>query len=319
MKPFLSDPDVTLYQGDATEVLRSLPDGSVHMCVTSPPFYGLRDYGMDEQIGLEETPEEWCASLVSVFREVKRVLRDDGTLWVEIGDSYAGGGGYSPDAPSNQAGSKQSTNRGSKGGIPVPRGVKPKDLIGAPWMLAFALRADGWYLRSDIIWARPNPMPESVRDRPTKAHSYVFLLSKRPRYFWDQEAVREDAIHAGKIVTLWPKSLSKGQAAGIGSEPHGNALADSVTIAAGRNVRSVWEIPTQPLPYDHYAAFPEKLVERCIKAGSPEGGTVLDPFIGSGTTAVVARRLGRHSIGIELNETYLRDICCDRLKQLSLL
>jgi DNA modification methylase len=200
--PYLSDPDVTLYQGDALEVLRTLPDRSVHMCATSPPFYGLRDYGAEGQIGLEESPDEWVARLVEVFREVRRVLRDDGTLWVEIGDSYSGGG------PGGHEG-------GTLVGTP-PQGAgneyrrdtwgKPKDLLGQPWLLAFALRADGWYLRSEIIWARPNPMPESVTDRPTKAHSTVFLLSKSPRYFYDQEAVREAPAPSGQSPPSQPPS-----------------------------------------------------------------------------------------------------------------
>jgi DNA modification methylase len=318
--PFLSDTDVTLHHGDACEVLRELPEKSVHMCVTSPPFYGLRDYGVEGQIGLEDTPEEWCQNLVDVFREVKRVLRNDGTLWVEIGDSYNGSGGYAgPDAPINQRraqgedwGKMNPASQkalGNKRGVRLPS-LKPKDLIGAPWMLAFALRADGWYLRSDIIWNRSNPMPESVTDRPTKSHSYVFLLAKQPRYYWDQEALREPHNPDGRKVTRHP---------GPGDHSEQERSNGDRWPNSGRNIRTVWEIPTQPLPYDHYAAFPEKLVEKCILAGCPEGGTVLDPFIGSGTTALVARRLNRKSIGIELNETYLRDICLDRLKQLSLL
>ena len=186
MTPYLQDPDVTLYNGDALEVLRTLPDRSVHMCATSPPFYGLRDYGSEGQIGLEESPDEWVARLVEVFREVRRVLRDDGTLWVEIGDSYSAQPGQRK--TTDKAGEKQNTNTGSMGAPSVVApGCKPKDLIGQPWLLAFALRADGWYLRSEIIWARPNPMPESVTDRPTKAHSTMFLLSKKPRYYFDQK------------------------------------------------------------------------------------------------------------------------------------
>jgi DNA modification methylase len=312
VEPFLSDTDVTLHHGDACEVLRELPEKSVHMCVTSPPFYGLRDYGVEGQIGLEETPEEWCQNLVDVFSEVQRVLRDDGTLWLEIGDSYGTGSG--PPSPSSTLLGNGHAGGGPKlhSGTPISttHPYKPKDLVGAPWMLAFALRADGWYLRSDIIWNRPNPMPESVRDRPTKSHSYVFLLAKQPRYYWDQEALREPHNPDGRKVTRHP---------GPGAHSEQERSNGDRWPNSGRNIRTVWEIPTQPLPYDHYAAFPEKLVEKCILAGCPEGGTVLDPFIGSGTTALVARRLNRKSIGIELNETYLRDICLDRLKQLSLL
>ncbi len=197
MSLFLDDGDVRLYHGDCLDVLRELPDRSVHMCATSPPFYGLRDYGVQGQIGLEETPDMWVARLVAVFREVRRVLRDDGTLWVEIGDSYSSG---NREGHGTRVGYKQATNLGTIGHDyrpPMPDGIKQKDMLGQPWMLAFALRADGWYLRSEIIWARPNPMPESVTDRPTKAHSTVFLLSKQPRYFYDADAIREE--YAGPV------------------------------------------------------------------------------------------------------------------------
>ena len=249
MAVYLDDPDVTIHHGDCLTVLRSLPDESAHMCVTSPPFYGLRDYGVDGQIGLEDTPDEWCARLVDVFREVRRVLRADGTCWVEVGDSYGTGSGP-PSASSTLRGN------GHVGGGPKLHGLgrvavsghKPKDMVGAPWLLAFALRADGWYLRSDIIWARPNPMPESVTDRPTKAHSYLFLLAKSARYFYDADAIREAAIRAGEIPGGNRQGVDEFKV--NGGFAHGE-------VPSARNKRSVWTIATQPLPFDHYAAYPE--------------------------------------------------------------
>jgi DNA modification methylase len=345
----VDDLDFQLWQGDALEVLRGLPSGSVHCALTSPPFYSLRDYGCEGQIGLEASVDEWCANLVGVFRELRRVLRDDGTFWCEIGDGFAN-----------------------------------KHLIGAPWLLAFALRADGWYLRSEIIWDKPNPMPESVTDRPTKSHSTVFLLAKSPRYFFDQEAVREDA--------LWPNGPNSPESI---ASPYGQGFtagrSNGTPPAAGRNVRSVWRIATQPTPFAHFATWPEKLVERMILAGTSERGccpecgapwerevertifaeqsiapksktldgmkrndgdrnlggqqfnkfkaanpdrfigwrptcahdlepipaTILDCFMGSGTSALVARRLGRRSVGIELSREYA-ELCARRLQQQSL-
>lgn len=270
-----------------------MPDEIVHCCVTSPPYYGLRDYGVSGQIGLEETPEAYIARLVGVFREVRRVLRDDGTLWVNIGDSYARGfGGGSP-------GEKSETNVGSfqnrKLGK-VPQGMKAKDLIGIPWMLAFALRADGWYLRSEIIWHKPNPMPESVRDRPTKAHEQVFLFSKSERYFYDAAAVAEKS--AG--VSGGPFSLATAKA----QINHGAMKLERPVDTGTRNRRSVWTITPKPYREAHFATFPVELPEICIKAGSPEGGLVLDPFSGAGTTGIAAAKNGRSYVGIELNPDY---------------
>ena len=300
-----------ILEGDCLATLRGLPDGIAQTCVTSPPYYGLRDYGHAGQIGLEESPDAYVARLVEVFREVRRALRDDGTLWLNLGDSYHNlrthmGGG----APTNTV-HRGTARDGTECFGRVNRskrfdGIKDKDLFGIPWMVAFALRADGWYLRSAIVWHKPNPMPESVRDRPTSAHEHVFLLSKSARYFYDAAAIAEDAIHAGQEVTLGEKSLSRGQASGAGVKASGNGLAASVTVGATRNSRNVWTIATQPYSGAHFATMPPALAERCIKAGSRPGDTVLDPFGGAGTTGLVADRLGRDAILCELNPEYAR-------------
>lgn len=293
-----------IYQGDCLEVLRTLPDESIHCCVTSPPYWGLRDYGCDGQIGLEKTPEEYVSKMVEVFREVKRVLRDDGTLWLNLGDSYNGSGGAGGDY----------SKGGLKEGQPKYPGrkvatLKPKDLVGIPWMVAFALRADGWYLRQDIIWHKPNPMPESVKDRCTKAHEYIFLLTKSAQYYYDNEAIKEKAVSGTDVGILRSKkqatcnhpSILKRQKEDIDSRTAGDG---------NRNKRSVWTITTKPFKEAHFAVFPPELPEICIKAGCPEGGTVLDPFAGAGTTLYVAEQLGRNSIGIELNPDY-----CDIIRR----
>ncbi len=305
--------------GDSLERLKSLPDAAINTCVTSPPYYGLRDYGVDGQIGLEETPEQYINRLVEVFREVKRVLRDDGTLWVNIGDSYhhtqSNNGGYSK--KSTLAGF---TNPETKGRIANEAGnavrlnmdgVKPKDLIGIPWMLAFALRADGWYLRQDIIWAKPNPMPESVRDRCTKSHEYIFLLSKSKQYYYDNKAIMEPAAygkeHANK-ATSWgtnrkhPNKANVADYAFMGDNHTTSKMEDG---SYGRNKRSVWTVTTKPFKGSHFAVFPPDLIEPCILAGCPADGLVLDPFTGSGTTGVVALKNGRNFVGCELNPQYV--------------
>ena len=291
--------------GDCRESLRSLPAGSVHTCVTSPPYFGLRDYGHEGQIGLEPTPDEFVAALVEVFRDVRRVLRDDGTVWLNLGDSYAGSGkgrmgdGTHHDSPS----SKQSTSVGTIEGLiskTVAPDCKPKDLIGIPWMVAFALRADGWYLRQDIIWHKPNPMPESVTDRCTKAHEYIFLLSKSPKYYYDSEAAKEDAVYKGS-----QKSQAKGSFSGKRADQDESVIAQPFrAVVEKRNRRSVWTVTTKPFKGAHFATYPPELIEPCILAGCPVGGTVLDPFFGAGTTGLVAQRHGRRFIGCELNEEY---------------
>jgi DNA modification methylase len=317
---------VTILKGDCREVLRTLPDDSVHCVVTSPPYWGLRDYGIADQIGLELSPEAFVAEMVGVFREVRRALRKDGTCWLNLGDSYMGGGrgGGAEDC-------KQRTNVGSLDAAPNQRvaGYKQKDLVGAPWMVAFALRADGWYLRQDIIWSKPNPMPESVRDRCTKAHEYLFLLSKSERYHYDQDAIAEAAAYSGlanqdesgfkdprrfngkhqegynSSGAIRSKDMDGG-ARPPTSRPHSLSAFEAANGReyATRNKRSVWEIPTAPYSEAHFATFPPALIEPCILAGCPKGGTVLDPFGGAGTTGLVADRLGRDAILIELNPEY---------------
>lgn len=291
--------------GDAAEQLRTLPPESVHTCVTSPPYYNLRDYGVAGQIGAEATPEEFVEKLAEVFREVWRVLRPDGTLWVNIGDSYATRSGKQP--PTNTRNSCGHTEKRT------PAGYKYKDLIGVPWMLAFALRADGWYLRQDIIWNKSNCMPESVRDRCTKSHEYIFLLSKSERYYFDPQAIREPAGTKGNARSFrgggaYTGGRSFNNSAEVARESHGNVKNDTGT----RNKRDVWTISTTGFRGAHFAVFPEKLIEPCILAGCPEGGTVLDPFTGSGTTGVVAKRLGRNFVGCEINPDYVK-MAADRI------
>lgn len=358
MKPTHEGDRYKLYQGDSLKVLSQLPAASVHTCITSPPYFGLRDYqtaewlggdencdhangvmaspkstlrggklyegeklvtnGMpykdicgkcgavrvDDQIGLEKTPEEYIAKLVNVFREVKRVLRDDGVLWVNIGDSYAGSGcGWGGGSISERYGTHEAIHgtkeKRSKNQTP-PAGLKPKDLIGIPWMLAFALRADGWYLRQDIIWHKPNTLPESVTDRCTKAHEYIFLLSKSARYYYDHEAIKEPSLEpwrAGKLERRF------GPARPVGTMRNDTDREVMRTLA--RNKRSVWTVSTKPYPEAHFATFNPELIEPCILAGCPAGGWVLDPFAGSGTTIATAIDHGRKGIGIELNADYL--------------
>lgn len=443
---FHDDGQVRFYLGDVREQLRSMPAESVHMAVTSPPYWGLRDYGtatweggdaecdhaeraarndvtperlaeraeqygtgtgagsavkaiqyrdicgkcgarrVDQQLGLEATPEEFIANMVDVFREVKRVLRKDGTVWCNIGDSYASGGMSNPSTKSTLGGGKDRGAAEYALTREVPVGLKPKDLCGIPWMLAFALRADGWYLRSEIIWAKPNPMPESVTDRPTKAHEQVFLLSKSASYYYDADAIREESAPSAVARQGIPRKVSPKNAQAV-EDGHWNGApgANGAEYGTGRNRRTVWTIPTEPFPESHFAVFPQALVKPCILAGTSERGvcaecgapwarevaiddpegrlgksyhdhqndlgrgqrgvpdakgapvktttgwrptcshesptvpaTVLDPFLGSGTTALVARSLGRKAIGIDLNRDYL-EMAKKRCAQMGLL
>jgi len=293
-----------ILEGDCIQSLKSLPEGIVNTCVTSPPYYGLRDYGEQGQVGLEETPEEYVQKLVEVFREVKRVLRDDGTLWLNLGDSYSGSGKGPAGNLGKTHNEREMTHTHVSG--KVPDGLKPKDLIGIPWMVAFALRNDGWYLRQDIIWHKPNPMPESVTDRCTKSHEYIFLLSKSKTYYYDAESIKEP------VKQDWgtrDRTNGKYHNAGTGLNPH-TGLQKSYEKA---NKRSVWSVTTKPFHGAHFATFPPDLIEPCVIAGSPEGGIVLDPFFGSGTTGLVAMRNNRKYLGCELNSEYI-SIANERLK-----
>lgn len=304
--------------GEALETLRQLPDRCCDVCVTSPPYYGLRNYEVDGQIGLEGSPDEYVEKLVEVFREVRRVLKDDGTLWLNIGDSYATHSG--PQPPTN------TRNQCGHTAKSVPTGYKPKDLIGIPWLLAFALRADGWYLRQDIIWQKTNCMPEGVKDRCTKSHEYLFLLAKSPRYYFNAEAISEPIagsstkrylqnIEAQKGSDRQPGKTNGAMKAALprfGGEKYGDSENEETRTKSGavyvptlrRNKRDVWAISTAGFKGAHFAVFPEKLVRPCVLAGSKPGGTVLDPFCGSGTTGAVATQEGRDFIGIEINPEY---------------
>jgi len=294
--------------GDALIELRKMPDESVHMCCTSPPYWGLRNYGIEGQLGLERTPKEYVAHLVEVFREVRRVLRKDGTLFLNLGDSYASGKGtcYNPGGGDTSLGKERKDagihplDRGNKSTLALS-GIKPKDLVGIPWRVAFALQADGWWLRQDIIWAKPNPMPESVRDRCTKAHEYIFMLTKSARYWYDAEAVREVQITPMDTKSSQTFGAKGGKAEAVyGAKVSGDKWEPS----GHHNLRSVWTITTRPFKEAHFATFPPEIPDRCIKAGCPIGGVVLDPFFGAGTTGMVAKQLGRDFIGIELNPKY---------------
>ena len=301
--------------GDCRDTMRRWASEGVKVqtCVTSPPYFGLRDYGHEGQIGLEQTPEEYIAAMVEVFRCVRDVLADDGTLWLNIGDSYAGSGGaggqYKPGGIAKTGTNAPSTWSAEYSRKPVTLnvpGCKPKDLIGIPWMLAFALRADGWYLRQDIIWHKPNPMPESVRDRCTKAHEYIFLLSKSERYFFDHEAMKEAATSKSIGAAASFKRTGSKREQAIPGQGYGTHRPerDDVAYNETRNRRSVWSVPVRPYKGAHFATFPIALIEPCILAGSQPGDIVLDPFMGSGTTAAGALLHGRQYLGCELNEQY---------------
>ena len=367
--PVFNNTYVALYHADARQL--PIPDESIDCVVTSPPYFGLRDYQLEgEQIGLESTPGLYVQNMVKVFREVWRVLKPTGTVWLNLGDSYSSGSRTTTTNDSLRKGTLVNVTR-----TPVVEGIKPKDLMGMPWRVAFALQADGWYLRSDIIWSKPNPMPESVSDRPTKAHEYIFLLTKNPRYYYDADAIRENLEEITRLANsfrdggVYTQGRSYNNSGETGKATHG----DTEHMGVGRNKRTVWEIPTQPYPDAHFATYPEKLVEPCILAGTSEKGvcakcgkpweriveasggtigqgwhdhandlirgmrdnskgkstdgtykrqhkgwqstcncnadivpaTVLDPFVGSGTTLAVAQRLGRKGVGTDLNKDYL--------------
>lgn len=297
-----------ILQGDSLAVLKTFQSESVDCVITSPPYFGLRDYGIEGQIGLEKSPELFVEKLTEIFREVRRILKKKGTLWLNLGDSYA------TDGPSGWQG--KNGGRASRAftaeNLPIKKseGIKVKDLIGIPWMVAFALRADGWYLRQDIIWAKPNVMPESVKDRCTRSHEHVFMFSKSANYFYDTDAIREPLAQSSieKVKYGWKSEkannagiLSRTAMKGIDVEQMG----DRFTNPKGRNKRDVWFVNTSGSNMAHVAMFPEKLIEPMVLAGCPLGGVCLDPFMGAGTTAVVAQKLGRNYLGIEINPTYI--------------
>lgn len=315
MTIYYEDPRITLLHGDALTEARTLEAGSVQTIVTSPPYFGLRDYGEEGQYGAEASVEEYVSRMVELFRELRRVLADDGTLWLNLGDSFANDGKWG-----GSSGGKHASALHGKSGIgrgKVTTGLPPKNLIGVPWRVAFALQTDGWILRSDIIWAKPNPMPESVTDRPTKAHEYLFLFAKSPRYYYDADAIAEDAVK-GDAGSSWTEGktgehqLGRAQkrdvrqgfarAGGHRDNPSGGYGGRAPET---RNKRTVWSVPTAPFSGAHFAVYPPELIRPCILAGSRPGDTVLDPFSGSGTTGAVATFEGRNYVGIDLNKEYL--------------
>lgn len=338
--PYYADDQITLWHGDALHVLSALPDASVDCVVTSPPYYGLRDYGEPGQYGLEASPAEYVETMRAVFGEVRRVLANDGTLWLNLGDSYAndtkwGGssGGKHVEALHGDTG----IGRGRRS-----TGLPPKSLIGMPWRVAFALQDDGWVLRSDVIWDKPNAMPESITDRPSCTYEHVFLLAKNPRYHFDLDAIREPLAHPDALDGTRTFGGNSGGAGGIGATARRRGKHPSVGAAVppgaarakgagaegwrhtaehprGRNPGDVWTIPTQPFPEAHFAAMPPVLADRCVKAGCRPGGVVLDPFCGSGTTGMVALRHGRRFVGIDLSSAYLDLALRTRLSQGALL
>lgn len=314
MTPYYQDDAVTLYHGDALAVLADLPDASVDCVVTSPPYFGLRDYGVDGQIGAESSPAEFVAALVAVLREARRVLAEDGTLWLNLGDTYAGAGGSGPS-------SARSTlwGNGHRGGNPklkaaptVKRPAAPgpaKSLLGIPWRVALSMMEDAWILRQEIIWAKRSCMPEAVTDRPSRSHEQVFLFAKRPRYWYDAEAIREESdpeqtAHNERYAKVYAAQADR--AATTGQPGNRNSAGvHSRPGKPGRNARSVWHLSTTPFPDAHFATMPLTLAERCVQAGCKPGGTVLDPFSGSGTTGLAASRHGRRYVGVDLNRDYL--------------
>ncbi len=301
-----------ILHGNSLEVLKDIEDNSIDCCVTSPPYYGLRDYGAEGQLGLEQSPEEYVENISKVFEEVRRVLKPCGTLWLNLGDSYAksGSSGLGVKGQSSSLGGSENTSYpGFK--KKIPQGLKKKDLIGIPWLVAFRLQRDGWYLRQDIIWNKPNVMPESVTDRCTKSHEYIFLLSKSEKYYFDHEAIKEPATHSNESKYDNGKN---GHFGGKSHEGQGSSTRKFPSDPTKRNKRSVWTITTKPFKKAHFATYPQDLIEPCILAGCPIGGVVLDPFFGSGTTGLVSRDNSRYFLGIELNEEYI-SIALDRLDE----
>ena len=292
-----------IIQGDCLEVMKTLESESIDCVITSPPYWGLRDYGVDGQLGLEKTPEEYVENLVNVFREVKRVLKKEGTLWLNLGDSYASKGKEGGDIDKDTG---MDIERG-RGRLNDHQIIKPKDLVGIPWRVAFALQADGWYLRQDIIWHKPNPMPESVTDRCTKSHEYIFLLAKSPKYYFNNEAIKEDSVD--KESYTGRRKRHSYERYGEAGEGMAQGFTDDNVVGKlyeKRNKRSVWTVTTKALKEAHFATFPEALIEPMILAGCPKDGIVLDVFMGAGTTAVVAKKHGRNYLGIELNAEYIK-------------
>ena len=311
-----------IYNIDCREGLKLLKDNSIDCCVTSPPYYGLRDYGAKDQIGLEETPEEYVNNLVEVFREVRRVLKDEGTVWLNLGDSYwnkRSSNGLSWDGKLD----KRKNYSLRSGGKEHPY-LKPKDLIGIPWKVAFALQEDGWYLRSDIVWDKPSCMPESVKDRPTRSHEFIFLLSKSNKYHYDYEAIKEPAVHGDPNPPRGSKgvidNLNKGRRENKsqGSFKGKNKEKAFRAIVNLRNKRDVWKVAMQPFKGGHFAVFPPKLIEPCVLAGCPKNGIVLDPFMGSGTIGMVALEHQSNFIGFELNPEYIKIAEENRLSEVQL-
>jgi len=288
-----------ILNGNSLELLKTLPDQCVQACITSPPYWGLRDYDNDAQLGLEETPEQYVENMVLLFREVRRVLKDDGTLWLNLGDSYASSTGniYEISNIKKYSEGDLNFNRPSR-----PSSIKQKNLVGIPWRVAFALQADGWYLRQDIIWHKPNPMPESVTDRCTKSHEYIFLMTKSAQYYYDHEAIKERSTESTEKRLSQPSLKNQKGSNRVPNKSNGNMKAVGGDM---RNKRSVWTVTTKPYKEAHFAVFPDELIKPCILAGSAKGDIVLDPFFGSGTTGLVALRSRRRFIGIELNPDYV--------------
>lgn len=307
-----------ILQGNCLDLLKDLEEKSINTCITSPPYYGLRDYGVNNQFGREETIDEFVNNLVKVFREVRRVLRDDGTVWLNLGDSYGGQRGKGFNTHQDKGGNNRVQELQKKhGDLKVTTGLPLKSLLGIPWRVALALQADGWILRQDIIWHKPNPMPESCRDRCTKAHEYIFLLSKKQKYYYDHEAIKEPSVfqHKGRYGPVKPSSVGNKN-----KELPGFEIRDGLKNMTGsypmKNKRSVWTVTTKPCKEAHFATFPIDLIEPCVLAGSPEGGTVLDPFGGSGTTTIAAEKHKRNSILLEINPEYIK-LAKDRINKLT--